>query len=208
MGDPKKPRKTYSRPKNPWRSEQLAQELYLLGAYGLRSKKELWKIQQDLSNARKQARHLLAASVEVRTTQGKKLLDSLARRGLIAEGVALDDVLNLSVEDFLGRRLQTLIYRKGAAVSPLQARQLIVHGHVKIGSRTVDIPGYQVTTEEEGRLQVTGGIGTPKPAAPAEPAAPAPATSAPPAAPTEEPAQPAQPAEPAPTEQPVQAAPA
>ena len=150
MGDPKKPRKTYSRPKNPWRSEQLAQELYLVGTYGLRNKRELWKTQGELSNVRKQARHLLAASAEVRAKDGKKLLDSLSRRGLVAEGVALDDVLNLSVEDFLGRRLQTLIYKKGAAVSPLQARQLIVHGHIKIGKRTVDIPGYHVTAEEEG----------------------------------------------------------
>jgi len=171
MGDPKKPRKTYSRPKNPWRSEQLAQELYLVGTYGLRNKRELWKTQGELSNVRKQARHLLAASPEVRAKDGKKLLDSLSRRGLVAEGVILDDVLNLSVEDFLGRRLQTLIYKKGAAVSPLQARQLIVHGHIKIGKRTVDIPGYHVTAEEEGALQVTGGIGTPKPAAPAAPAA-------------------------------------
>jgi small subunit ribosomal protein S4 len=191
MGDPKKPRKTYSRPKNPWRSEQLAQELYLVGTYGLRNKRELWKTQGELSNVRKQARHLLAASPEVRAKDGKKLLDSLSRRGLVAEGVILDDVLNLSVEDFLGRRLQTLIYKKGAAVSPLQARQLIVHGHIKIGKRTVDIPGYHVTAEEEGNLQVTGGIGTPKPAAP-----PAPAPASPAAAPT------------APTEQPVVAAPA
>jgi len=183
MGDPKKPRKTYSRPKNPWRSEQLAQELYLVGTYGLRNKRELWKTQGELSNVRKQARHLLAASAEVRAKDGKKLLDSLSRRGLVAEGVALDDVLNLSVEDFLGRRLQTLIYKKGAAVSPLQARQLIVHGHIKIGKRTVDIPGYMVTADEEGSLQVTGGIGTPKPAAPVPPeAAPAPAPTEQPAA--------------------------
>ena len=213
MGDPKKPRKSFSRPKNPWRSEQLAQELYLVGTYGLRNKRELWKTQGELSNVRKQARHLLAASIEVRTKDGKKLLDSLSRRGLVAEGVALDDVLNLSVEDFLGRRLQTLIYKKGAAVSPLQARQLIVHGHIKIGKRTVDIPGYQVTAEEEGALQVTGGIGTPKPAAPAAPAAAAPApaapapASAPAPAPAPAPAAPA-PAPAAPTEQPVVAAPA
>jgi len=185
MGDPKKPRKTYSRPKNPWRSEQLALELYLVGTYGLRNKRELWKTQGELSNVRKQARHLLAASAEVRAKDGKKLLDSLSRRGLVAEGVALDDVLNLSVEDFLGRRLQTLIYKKGAAVSPLQARQLIVHGHIKIGKRTVDIPGYHVTAEEEGVLQVTGGIGTPKPAAPAAPAPASPAAAQ--AAPTEQP---------------------
>ena len=186
MGDPKKPRKSFSRPKNPWRSEQLAQELYLLGTYGLRNKRELWKTQGELSNVRKQARRLLAASAEVRTRDGKKLLDSLSRRGLVAEGVALDDVLNLSVEDFLGRRLQTIIYKRGAAVSPLQARQLIVHGHVKIGTRTVSIPGYLVTAKEEGTVMVTGGIGTPKAPPPAAPApaaqeeqavAPAPAAS-------------------------------
>jgi small subunit ribosomal protein S4 len=174
VGDPKRPRKSFSRPKNPWRSEQLAQELYLVGTYGLRNKRELWKTQGELSNIRKQARHLLAASVDVRAKDGKKLLDSLSRRGLLSEGVTLDDVLNLSVEDFLGRRLQTLIYKKGAAVSPLQARQLIVHGHIKIGNRIIDIPGYHVTAVEEGMLQVTGGIGTPKPAAPAAPAAAAP----------------------------------
>lgn len=188
MGDPKKPRKSYSRPKNPWRSEQLAQELYLVGTYGLRNKRELWKTQGELSNVRKQARHLLAASAEVRAKDGKKLLDSLSRRGLVSEGVALDDVLNLSVEDFLGRRLQTLIYKKGAAVSPLQARQLIVHGHVRLGKRFIDIPGYHVTAEEEGTIQLVGGVGTPKPAAPAAPAS---ATS-----PTEQPA--AQPAAAAP----------
>jgi len=191
MGDPKKPRKSFSRPKNPWRSEQLAQELYLVGTYGLRNKRELWKTQGELSNIRKQARHLLAASAEVRAKDGKKLLDSLSRRGLVAEGVALDDVLNLSVEDFLGRRLQTLIYKKGAAVSPLQSRQLIVHGHVKLGKRFIDIPGYQVTAEEEGTIQLVGGVGTPKPAAPAAPAAaaaPAPAPEAPTEAPTAQPA--------------------
>jgi small subunit ribosomal protein S4 len=210
MGDPKKPRKTYSRPKNPWRSEQLAQELYLVGTYGLRNKRELWKTQAELSEIRKQARHLLAASVEVRTREEKKLLDSLMRRGLLNEGVTLDDVLNLSVEDFLGRRLQTLIYRKGAAVSPLQARQLIVHGHVKLGKRFIDIPGYRVTADEEGTMQVVGGVGTPKPAAPAAPAASAPA--APFAAPAPAPASPAPAEAPTPpsappTEQPVAAAP-
>lgn len=173
MGDPKKPRKSFSRPKNPWRSEQLAQELYLVGTYGLRNKRELWKTQGDLSEIRKQARHLLAAPADVRTREEKKLLDSLRRRGLVGEGVALDDVLNLSVEDLLGRRLQTLIYRRGAAVSPLQARQLVVHGHVKLGKRTIDIPGYRVTSDEEGTIRVTGGIGTPKPAEPPT-AAPAP----------------------------------
>ena len=74
----------------------------------------------------------------------------------------LDDVLSLSVEDMLSRRLQTVIYKRGSAVSPLQARQLIVHRHVKIGDRVVSVPGYHVTAEDEKKIVLTGGIGTPK----------------------------------------------
>src|SRR5271156_6227598 len=113
MGDPRSPRKKYSRPHSPWRSDQLAQELYLLGTFGLRNKRELWKAQSELSNIRKQARSLLAASEVVRNREERKLLDSLQNRGLVAPGVALDQVLDLSVEDVLGRRLQTIIYKKG-----------------------------------------------------------------------------------------------
>jgi small subunit ribosomal protein S4 len=177
MGDPRSPRRTFSKPRSPWRSDQLAQELYLLGTFGLRNKRELWKAQSELSNIRKQARSLLAASEVVRNREERKLLDSLQNRGLVAPGVALDQVLDLSVEDVLGRRLQTIIYKKGSAVSPLQARQLIVHKHVKIGDRVVNIPGYHVRADEENRILLTGGIGTPK--APAAPAQAAPAEAQP-----------------------------
>jgi small subunit ribosomal protein S4 len=200
MGDPKRPRKTFSKPKSPWRSDQLAQELYLLGTYGLRNKRELWKAQGELSEIRKQARRLLAASEVVRNREERKLLGSLERRGLVTTGVVLDDVLGLSVEDMLGRRLQTILYKKGAAVSPLQARQLIVHRHVKINDRIVSIPGYHVTADEEGKIQLTGGIGTPKAPPPAAgsaaSAAPAPGGEAAQPSP-EQPPQEAAPAAPA-----------
>jgi small subunit ribosomal protein S4 len=190
MGDPRRPRKTFSKPKSPWRSEQLAQELYLLGTYGLRNKRELWKAQGQLSEIRKQARRLLAASMEVRNRDEPILLTSLRRKGLVAEGVTLDDVLGLSVEDLLARRLQTLVFKKGSAVSPLQARQLISHRHVKIGERIIDVPGYLVTASEEGKIQMHGGVGAPKKAAPPAPAA-APAPEAPVAESPGEPGQPA-----------------
>ncbi len=180
MGDPRRPRRTFSKPRSPWRSDQLAQELYLLGSFGLRNKRELWKAYTALSSIRKQARHLLAASEVVRNREEKKLLDSLQTRGLVPAGVTLDDVLSLSIEDMLGRRLQTIIYKRGSAVSPLQARQLIVHRHVKIGDRTVNIPGYLVTADEEKHIQLTGGIGTPKAPEPRQPAPEAaPETAAP-----------------------------
>ena len=110
MGDPKKSRKKYSRPRSPWREDQLAQELYLLGTFGLSNKRELWRAQTQLSTARKQARTLLAATEEVRLREEKKLLDSLKRRGLVGETATQDDILSLTVEDAINRRLQTFVF--------------------------------------------------------------------------------------------------
>jgi small subunit ribosomal protein S4 len=156
MGDPKKARKQYSRPRSPWRADQLAQELYLLGTFGLRNKRELWKAQTQLSSVRKQARTLLAATESVRLREEKKLLDSLKRRGLIREDATLDDILSLTVEDMLTRRLQSMVFKKGMAVSPLHSRQLIVHGHVMVGERIITVPGYEVGGMEEATVKLIG----------------------------------------------------
>src|SRR2546425_5019828 len=163
MGDPKKSRKRYSRPKSPWRSDQLAQELYLLGIYGLRNKRELWRAQSQLSSTRKQARTLLAATQEVRQRGEKIFMDSLVRKGLVRLGSPLDDVLSLTVEDVLARRLQSMIFKRGMAVSPLQARQAIVHGHVVIGQRRGTIPHYPLAPDAEGEEKTPGGPPSPPP---------------------------------------------
>ncbi|MDG6947449.1 MAG: 30S ribosomal protein S4 [Nitrososphaerota archaeon] len=159
MGDPKKSRKQYNRPRSPWRTDQLAQELYLLGTFGLRNKRELWKAQTQLSGVRKQARTLLAATQVVREREEKKLLDSLRRRGLVGEAATLDDTLSLTVEDVLSRRLQTMVFKKGMALSPLHSRQLIVHGHVTVGGRVITIPGYEVPASEQETVVLAGGTG-------------------------------------------------
>jgi small subunit ribosomal protein S4 len=155
MGDPKKPSNKFRRPRNPWRADQLTQELYLLGNYGLRNKRELWRAQTELSNIRKQARMLLAATQEVREREESKLLRSLYRMGLVRDDATLDDILSLTIEDFLSRRLQTIVFKKGFARSPYHARQLIVHGHVMLGDRVVRIPSYIVSRQEEDTIKVT-----------------------------------------------------
>lgn len=169
MGDPKKAKKRYSRPRSPWRADQLAQELYLLGTFGLRNKRELWKAQTELSSVRKQARVLLAATEAVRLREESKLLNSLRRRGLIGEAATLDDILSLTVEDVLSRRLQTMVFKKGMAVSPLHARQLIVHGHVTVEGRIITVPGYEVGSKTEGAIVLAAGPPAAAAEKPAEP---------------------------------------
>jgi small subunit ribosomal protein S4 len=152
MGDPRKSKKTYRRPRRIWTTDQLNAELYVTGSYGLRNKRELWKVQSEVARFRNQARALLALPTEVRHGKETLLLNFLNRLGLVNESATLDDVLNLKIEDILERRLQTIVMKKAGTKSPHQARQNVVHGHVSIGNRIVNIPGYLVKREEESQI--------------------------------------------------------
>jgi len=154
MGDPRKPKKTFRRPRQIWTTDQLNSELYLIGSYGLRSKNELWKAQTKVADIRNQARELLALTMEGRQEKETKLLTYLQRLGLVQESATLDDVLNLKIEDILERRLQTIVMKKAIIKSPHQARQLVVHGHVSIGERIINIPGYRVKKDDESRISL------------------------------------------------------
>lgn len=154
MGDPRKPKKSYHRPRRIWTTDQLNAELYILGSFGLRNKRELWKAQTEVARFRNQARALLALATEARSEKESRLLKSLNRLGLVNESASLDDVLNLKIEDLLERRLQTIVMKKAGTKSPHQARQVVVHGHVSIGDRIVNLPGYIVKKEEEDDIRL------------------------------------------------------
>jgi len=152
MGDPKKQRKKYETPKFPWRIDVLEDELKLLGQYGLRNKRELWRHKTMLSRFREIARSLLGVSSEERKRQEKQLVGRLTRLGILPKKAALDDVLDLALENVLERRLQTLVFRNGLAKSMHQARQLITHGHVAIKGKRVSSPSYLVMKDEEAKV--------------------------------------------------------
>ena len=154
MGDPIKPKKTYHKPRKVWTSDQISSELYVIGSYGLRNKRELWKAQTKVANFRNQARILLALTTEARHEKESQLLSFLQRFGLVGDSASLDDILNLKIEDVLERRLQTIVMRKMSVKSALQARQVVSHGHVSIGSRKINLPGYLVKREEEPLILV------------------------------------------------------
>jgi len=152
VGDPKKQRKKYETPRHPWRLDVLTEELKLLGLYGLRNKRELWRVKTILSKYRHIARTLLGVPPEKRSKLESELLGKLYRIGLVGENATIDEVLDLKVEDFLERRLQTQVYRLGLAKTIHQARQLIVHGHICVGGRKITSPGYIVKRGEESQI--------------------------------------------------------
>ncbi len=154
MGDPKTSRRVWQKPKRPLNYDLIMDELKTLGTFGLKTKRELWKTQTELSRVRLQARSLLALRQDERERKEPILMQSLSKIGLVNEDSTLDDVLNLQVTDLLSRRLQTIAQRKLYFKTPYQARQAIVHGHIMIGDSVVTIPSYVVKTEEEAKVHL------------------------------------------------------
>ena len=152
MGDPKKQRKKYETPRFAWRTDTLQSELKLLGQYGLRNKRELWRHETSLSKFRENARSLLGRSTDERAKPETQLLGRLKRLGILSETAVIDNVLDLAIEDFLERRLQTMVFNKGLAKSVYQARQLISHGHIAIDNHRVKSPSYMVLRDEEAKI--------------------------------------------------------
>jgi small subunit ribosomal protein S4 len=152
MGDPKKKHKLFTTPKRPYDVANLEEELRLVGIYGLRNKRELWRKHTELSTYRRRARAMLSMDPVERAEEQRALLSKLHKLGLVPENGTLENVLTLNVQTFLERRLQTMIYRKGMAKSLYQARQLIAHGHVVIDGKKVKAPGYNVSLADEKSL--------------------------------------------------------
>ena len=161
MAYPGKNYKSYQTPKRPFEKTRIESETRLVIEYGLRNKREVWKAQSNLRKYRKGARNLLVlmSSNLDRTlfeTKKNELISSMQRAGLLGPDADIEDVLSLKVQAQLERRLQTLVYRKGLARSPKQARQLITHGHIAIAGRRTNIPSYRVNRTEETTISYYG----------------------------------------------------
>lgn len=127
--------KVYSTPRRPFEKERLDQELKLIGQFGLRNKKEVWRVRYTLAKIRKAARELLTLEEKDprRLFEGNALLRRLIRIGVLDESkMKLDYVLGLKVEDFLQRRLQTQVFNVGLAKSIHHARILICQRHIRL----------------------------------------------------------------------------
>ncbi|MFQ6135163.1 MAG: 30S ribosomal protein S4, partial [Nitrososphaerales archaeon] len=106
---------------------------------------------------RKHARRLLAESIEERMEEENRLLRALSRKGIVGGSPTLDDVLGLTVENLLERRLQTVVKNKGLVGSIYTARQAVSHGHIMVKDRVMTIPGYLVRVDEEPTVRVREG---------------------------------------------------
>merc|ERR1712173_164810 len=152
---PKNYGKTYSTPRRPFEKARLDQELKLVGEFGLRNKREVWRVKYSLAKIRTAARELLTLDEKDprRLFEGNALLRRLVRTGVLAEDkMKLDYVLALKTEDFMERRLQTQVFKLGLAKSIHHARVLIRQRHIRVRKQVVNIPSFVVRLDSQKHI--------------------------------------------------------
>merc|ERR1739845_201246 len=152
---PLKTSKTYTTPRRPFEKARLDQELKLIGEYGLRNKREVWRVKYSLAKIRTAARTLLTLEEKDhrRLFEGNALLRRLVRIGVLEESrMKLDYVLGLKIEDFLERRLQTQVFKLGLAKSIHHARVLIRQRHIRVRKQVVNVPSYVVILDSQKHI--------------------------------------------------------
>jgi small subunit ribosomal protein S9e len=93
-------RKTSKTPRKPFDKDRLLQELKIIGLYGLKNKREVWRVQFLLAKIRKAARQLLTLqeSDPRRQFEGDALIRRIVKLGLLKENERkLDYVLGLTL---------------------------------------------------------------------------------------------------------------
>lgn len=148
MGDPRRIKNKYETPRKVWDADRIKTDKKLTSTYGLKNTREIWVTLQHLKKARRNAIRLLALGAKGKE-EGKPLLSRLARLGILPAEANLEDILSLSVENFLDRRLQSRVMKKGLARTAHQARQLVTHGFIAVKGKRVTAPSYLVNAEED-----------------------------------------------------------
>lgn len=130
-------------------------ELKIVGEFGLRNKRELWRVQMVLSKMRARARDLLTLDEKEpkRIFEGQALMRRMYRYGFLTEDqTKLDYVLALTPQDVLERRLQTLVFKLGLAKSIHHARVLIRQRHIRVGKQIVNVPSFLVRVDSQKHI--------------------------------------------------------
>jgi len=147
--------KTFVTPSRCYEKARLDQELKLVGEFGLRNKREVWRVKLAVAKVRKVARTLLTLDEKdaKRLFEGNALLRRLVRIGVLTEDkMKLDHVLGLKIEDFLERRLQTQVFKLGLAKSIHHARVLIRQRHIRVRKQVVNVPSYVVRLDSQKHI--------------------------------------------------------
>ncbi len=144
----KRKKKLYSNPKKPFDKSRIDEEKKIIEEFGLKNKKEIWKAEAKVKLVREKARNLIKSPAE----KQKILFDQLKEIGIKAD--SLTSAFALETKDYLERRLQTVVFKKGLANTIKEARQKIVHRKILVDEKVINKPSYLVPVELENKITI------------------------------------------------------
>lgn len=154
MGLPIKHRKKYVSHKKRWDKNTIVEEAVLVSDYALKNKKEIRKIELKLSKYKTLAKEFNKSAQTKESTEAKHFIEKLKGFGFLnSEATSLDEVLDIQLRDILERRLSNVLYKNKLSKTPRQARQFIVHRHVKVNGKVIDSPAFLVSLADEATLE-------------------------------------------------------
>jgi len=142
----KRKHKTYSKPKRPFDKVRLDEEKGIMKEFGLKNKREIWKAEARIKSIREKAKRLISSKLEEQQT----LFNKLNKIGIKVNSIS--SILSLNKQDYMKRRLQTIVVAKKLASTSRQARQLIVHKKILVDGRAISIPSYVVPVNLENKI--------------------------------------------------------
>ena len=148
MGDIKRKRKLFRRPKKLFDRTRMDEENVLIKRYGLKNKREIWKAKTAVSKLRRRAKSLIGKDI----AEQQAFFNKLNKMNMNITDIS--DVLALTEENLFERRLQTVLFKKKLANTVKAARQLIVHKNVLVDGHIVNIPSFIVTKELEDKISI------------------------------------------------------
>lgn len=148
MGDIRRNRKKFARPRKAYDIKRIQEENEIVKKFGLKNKREIWKAEMAIKIVRDNAKKIITADEEVK----EKFIGKLKAEGFSVNTIG--EILALNKEDWLKRRLQTVLVSKQIVLNPKEARQLIVHKHVLVNGKKVNVPSYRVGLDEEDKIKV------------------------------------------------------
>lgn len=156
MGDPKQPRKEWSKPSQRWNAARIEEEKSLIKEYGLKNKQEIWKAAALLRRFTRNVKRLVPLKGEQAEKEKMQLLNKVRELGLVGGTAKLEDVLGLNIKNILDRRLQSIVFKKKLANTVVQARQFISHEHISVEGKKMSIPSYIVPAKAEASIYFAG----------------------------------------------------
>ncbi|MEN9406570.1 MAG: hypothetical protein RLZ12_854 [Bacillota bacterium] len=107
-------------------------------------------------HGRNQRRKISEFGTQLQEKQKLRLMYGLTERqfrNLFKRAGKMKGVYGENMMILLERRLDNLVFRLGLAASRAQARQLVVHGHVTVNGRKLNIPSYAVEVNDKISLR-------------------------------------------------------